>query len=67
MSHKWAPLGEVLAGNGTVLRSIKAEKALKALPRRCEFGLWEAPHLRRKPNVIKTSMKNAEALPNPPL
>jgi len=32
---------------------VKAEKTLKAVPKRCEFGLWEAPHLKKKPDVIK--------------
>ncbi|WP_156955144.1 hypothetical protein [Polaromonas glacialis] len=46
---------------------IKAEKPVKAVPDRWEFGLWEAPHLRKKPDEMVTSMKNADALPNPPL
>jgi hypothetical protein len=58
---------EVLARKWNRAVGIKAQKPVKAVPCRWEFGLWEAPHLRKKPDVIKTSMKNADALPNPPL
>jgi hypothetical protein len=34
-----------------VQRRIKAVWALKALAKRCEFGLLEAPHLRKKPDL----------------
>jgi hypothetical protein len=50
-SHQWAPLGKCSLEKGTVQRRIKAVWALKALAKRCEFGLWEAPHLRKKPDL----------------
>ena len=55
---------EVLTRKWRSAVDIKAEKPVKAVPDRWEFGLQEAPHLRKKPSEIAASMKNADALPN---